>query len=155
MRKPNKEKMTEYMSKGRKLDYGDPTILNYFALLCAIFKTNKKNNYHSLFYDKEESKKRMKELDEIYARGDIPPIAKYFKSESEKYSSERPKMNFRVINKNNHEHMVFKAKTNVYEYITRRNSETISEGVVHKELKKIEELQQIEIGDFIVQVLEI
>lgn len=62
----------------------DSTLLNYYALYLTI-KSDKKNAPDLwIFRNKELEKKRMKELDEIYARGERPPLAEQFSNKKHK-----------------------------------------------------------------------
>lgn len=63
----------KYQSK--YADPNDKTSLNHLALAMAIIDPNPKKDMRSYilpeFFNQEESEKRMKEIDEIHARGDI------------------------------------------------------------------------------------
>lgn len=74
---PGKAKF-DMSSLGKSIDASDPTILNYIALYLTIKSGKEHVPSLSMLQDKEAEKKRLKELKEIYVRGDKPPLAKEF-----------------------------------------------------------------------------
>lgn len=76
---PGKAKF-DMSNLGKIIDTSDPTLLNYIALYLTIKSERKNAPSLSMLQDKEASDKRMKELNEIYARGDKPPLAKKISS---------------------------------------------------------------------------
>lgn len=74
------ERVNKYKDIGVITSDIDKTRENYFELFRAIVQGN-----YSLtgLFDEVESEKRMKELDEIYARGELPPLAIEYKSGSD------------------------------------------------------------------------
>lgn len=154
----DKEKMTEYMGLGRVTDPEDPTILNYMALLCAIFN---KGKFYGMFYDYKESQRRMAELDEIYARGELPPLAIEFKKSAvvdrtkqeyiECFGSAINGKKVRVIDLKNQTITIFKSKKEAAKYIAKVSDTELSNRTVEARLTSLKDVDQVKVFDFIVE----
>lgn len=108
---------------GKSINESDPTIANYVALWMTI-KSGKTNvpDLH-MFRNEEEAKKRMAELNEIYARGERPPLAQKFSNRKRKVSSNvfgnaKNKKAVKVINKETGEEMIFESTKQAARYLS-------------------------------------
>lgn len=71
-------------SFGKHLDESDPTLANHVALLLTILSGKKNVPELAMFRNKALEVKRMAELNEIYARGERPPLAEKFSNKKHK-----------------------------------------------------------------------
>ena len=100
---------------GRSIDNSDPLAENYIALAESIL--GKKVNLAYLEDDKE-AKRRMRELDAIYARGDKPPLAKQFpRCKGPEQDNSKKGKPVKIINLSTGEEFKFKTIKDVAEYL--------------------------------------
>ena len=111
-------KMSNLLEKQKHINLDDTTILNYLSLFTAIMDpeptTDLRKYLLSEMFDKEEAKIRMKEIDEIHAKGDYTEAQwilfnkenkqyeKKVRKAIEKMNSKKPrynKMKIKVTNK--------------------------------------------------------
>lgn len=107
-------------SFGKHLDESDPTLANHVALLLTILSGKRNAPSLAMFQNKELEKKRMTELDEIYARGGRPPLAEKFSNikhnNGGNYARARA---VKITNKNTGETLEFKSIKQAAKYLNK------------------------------------
>lgn len=107
-------------SFGKHLDESDPTLANHIALLLTIVSGKRNAPSLSMFQNKELEKKRMTELDEIYARGGRPPLAEKFSNEKKNVKKHYTRArNVKMTNKITGEILEFQSIKEAARYLNR------------------------------------